>query len=177
MASEPYQWALIDQLFSAEHAARLAASFPCDRFKTVKGYDGEKSYEYMSRSLVHMAAAGPSHPEGLSPVWLALVNDLLSAEYRSILARVSGHDLTSALMEVNAVHYSPGAWLGPHLDLKEKMMTHVLYFNQAWDAQQGGCLIFFGLPTHPMFLPRSCRSLAIPCSWCAPINPGTPCRA
>jgi SM-20-related protein len=42
METEPYQWAFIDHLFSMEDAARLAASFPRDKFKKVAGYDGEK---------------------------------------------------------------------------------------------------------------------------------------
>ena len=37
-------------------------------------------------------------------------------------------------------HYGPGAWLGPHLDLKDKIVTHVLYFNQTWNQADGGCL-------------------------------------
>jgi hypothetical protein len=144
MAAEPFQWAFIDGLFSVEDGASLASSFPRDKFKTVAGYDGEKSYEYMSRSLVHMGAAEPSFAEGLSPAWRALAEDLLSPEYRSVLMRISGQDLQSAQMEVNVIHYGPGAWLGPHVDLKEKMMTHVLYFNEAWDAQQGGNLRILG---------------------------------
>jgi Rps23 Pro-64 3,4-dihydroxylase Tpa1-like proline 4-hydroxylase len=144
MAAEPFQWAFIDGLFSVEDGASLASSFPRDKFKTVAGYDGEKSYEYMSRSLIHMGAAEPSFAEGLSPAWRALAEDLLSPEYRSVLMRISGQDLQSAQMEVNVIHYGPGAWLGPHVDLKEKMMTHVLYFNEAWDAQQGGNLRILG---------------------------------
>jgi polysaccharide pyruvyl transferase WcaK-like protein len=140
MKTEPYQWAFIDRLFSIEDAALLAASFPRDKFKKVKGYDGEKSYEYMSRSLIHMGARVPSHPEGLTPAWLALAGDLLSAEYRSALTWTIGRDLTSAVMEVNVIHYGPGAWMGPHLDLKEKIITHVLYFNETWNPQHGGCL-------------------------------------
>jgi len=69
---KPYQWASIDQLFSREDAALLAASFPRDKFKTVKGYDGEKAFEYMSRSLIHMGASVSSHAEGLAPAWRAL---------------------------------------------------------------------------------------------------------
>ena len=140
MATEPYQWVLIDQLFTSEDAALLAASFPRDKFKKVKGYDGEKGYEYMSRSLVHMGAAVPSHAEGLSPTWRALAGDLLSTEYRAALSQITGLHLTKALLEVNAVHYGPGAFMGPHVDLKQKMMTHVLYFNKSWDPQHGGCI-------------------------------------
>lgn len=139
MKTEPYQWAFIDQLFSMEDAALLLASFPRDKFKKVAGYDGEKGYEYMSRSLIHMGAAVASHAEGLSPAWRALADDLLSTEYRSALTRITGRDLTSAPMEVNVLHYGPGAFLGPHVDLKAKMITHVLYFNEAWSLQNGGC--------------------------------------
>jgi SM-20-related protein len=140
METDPYRWAFIDQLFSADDARLLAASFPRDKFKKVAGFDGEKGYEYMSRSMIHMGAEIPSNPGGLSPAWRELADDLLSFAYRSALEQISGQDLASAQMEVNIVSYGPGAWLGPHLDLKEKMMTHVLYFNNAWNHQDGGCL-------------------------------------
>ena len=140
MDTKPYQWAFIDRLFSPEDGALLAASFPRDKFKKVAGYDGEKSYEYRSRSLIHMGAATTSHPEGLSPAWQELAGDLLSAKYRSALKQTTGRDLTSALMEVNVIHYGPGAFMGPHIDLPAKMITHVLYFNKSWDPQDGGCI-------------------------------------
>jgi SM-20-related protein len=140
MQHEPFRWAFIDGLFSSADAAALSATFPRDMFKTVKGHDGEKDYEYMSRSLIHMGADEPTHSDGLSPAWRTLAADLLSDEYRAALSRLTGCDLISAPMEVNVVHYGPGAWLGPHLDLKEKIVTHVLYFNDEWDPQLGGCL-------------------------------------
>src|SRR5262249_16677859 len=43
-------------------------------------------------------------------------------------------------MEANIFHYGPGAWLGPHLDLKDKIVTHVFYFNDHWQSSDGGCL-------------------------------------
>ncbi len=144
MRRQPYQWAFIDGLFPAENAALLAASFPRDKFRKVRGHDGEKGFEYMSRSLVHMGATVPSWSEGLSPAWRALAEDVLSPEYRAALARITGQNLTKALMEVNAIHYGPGAWLGPHLDLKAKLVTHVLYFNESWDRRDGGCLNILG---------------------------------
>jgi Rps23 Pro-64 3,4-dihydroxylase Tpa1-like proline 4-hydroxylase len=140
METKPYQWAVIDQLFSQENAALLASSFPGDKFKKVKGYDGEKSYEYMSRSLVHMGASVASHAEGLSPAWRALAGDLLSEEYRAAVRQIAGLNLTTAPMEVNVIHYGPGAYMGPHVDLKTKIVTHVLYFNEIWDPQLGGCI-------------------------------------
>jgi hypothetical protein len=140
MNREPYRWGFLDGLFSPEDALKLARSFPRDRFRRVAGHDGEKGYEYLSRSLVHMGARTPTAPEGLSPAWRALAADLLSDEYRDAVARATGLDLSDALMEVNAIRFGPGAWLGPHVDLKEKIATHILYFNEVWDPKDGGCL-------------------------------------
>jgi Rps23 Pro-64 3,4-dihydroxylase Tpa1-like proline 4-hydroxylase len=43
-------------------------------------------------------------------------------------------------MEAYVCHYGADAWLGPHLDLQEKIVTHVLYFNTEWNEANGGCL-------------------------------------
>lgn len=140
LKTEPYKWAFVDELFSPGHAADLAATFPCDKFKKVAGYDGEKGYEYFSRSLIHMGAAEPSHVEGLSPSWRELAYDLLSPAYRQAMSRLTGRDLSESPLEVNAVHYGPNCWLGPHVDLKEKIVTQILYFNDEWNRKDGGYL-------------------------------------
>jgi hypothetical protein len=112
----------------------------------VKGYDGEKGYEYFSRSLIHMGAKAPSNPEALSESWRKLAECFLSNEYRESLSRLTGQDLSNAVLEVNAIHYGPNCWLGPHLDLKEKLVTHVLYFNEKWERADGGYLQILGSP-------------------------------
>ena len=140
LQTDPFEWAFIDQLFTPSDAAVLAASFPRDKFKTVAGHDKEKSYRYVSRSLIHMGADIPSYPDGLSPAWLEFANDLISPRYRAAISRLARRDLSKTLMEVNVIHYPSGAWLGPHLDLREKLATHVFYFNAAWKKEDGGCL-------------------------------------
>lgn len=140
MATEPYAWAAIDQCFEPKDAAALAASFPSDHFKNVAGYDGEKGYEYRARSLIHMDADVPSHLRSLSPEWRRLAADLLSPAYRQSMMRLTGLDLSATLLEANITEYGPDAWLGPHVDLREKLVTHVLYFNQEWNREDGGCL-------------------------------------
>ena len=87
LEKEPYGWAFIDQLFAPGDAAKLAASFPRDQFKTIAGYDGEKGYQYEARSLIHMGAHAASFAPGLSPAWRELAADLLSPAYRSAMAR------------------------------------------------------------------------------------------
>ena len=140
LASEPYAWARIDHLYSPANAAQLEATFPRDSFKIVRGYDGEKEYCYHARALIGMGSTTISAAPRLSAAWRQLAADLLSPRYRAALSALTGIELSALRMEANAFHYGPGAWLGPHVDLADKIVTHVLYFNAAWDPADGGCL-------------------------------------
>jgi len=137
---EPYDWAFVTGLFARRDAQSLVGTYPRDHFKTVKGYDGEKGYEYESRPLIHLGAEQVCFAEELSDAWRRLANDLLSPAYRRTMSRFLGRDLTTAPMEAYVCHFGPGAWLGPHVDLKDKIMTHVFYFNETWNPRDGGCL-------------------------------------
>ena len=140
LKTEPYSWAVVDGLYTRKGAAALAATYPRDHFKTVSGKDAEKEYLYESRELLALGGSTVSHPEELSDAWRELAQDLLSPEYRAAMSRLTGLDLTSVPVEANVYHYGPGSSLGPHLDMPIKHVTHVLYFNEAWDPKDGGCL-------------------------------------
>ncbi|MCU1228607.1 MAG: oxidoreductase [Acidobacteria bacterium] len=140
METEPYRWAAIDRLFSNADAEQLARSFPSDHYKLVSGYGGEKDYEYEARELIAMGARTISNASALSDAWRSLADDFLSPSYRNALSELTGCDLSTAPLEVNVFHYGPGASLGAHSDLPDKVVTHVLYFNDSWDLKDGGCL-------------------------------------
>jgi Rps23 Pro-64 3,4-dihydroxylase Tpa1-like proline 4-hydroxylase len=140
LETDPYRWAMIGDLYSPEDAAALAQTYPRDHFKLLSNRGGEKDYEYEARSLVGMGAQTPSYPEKLSPAWRALAEDLVSPAYRNAMSLLTGCDLTDSPLEVNVFHYGPGCSLGPHPDLSDKVVTHVLYFNEAWNRGDGGCL-------------------------------------
>jgi hypothetical protein len=137
---DPYRWAAVDRLFAPADAAALAATFPHDHYKLVAGPDGEKDYRYEARALVPMASDSIAHEEDLREPWQRLARDLLSTAYRAALSSLTGCDLLSAWLEVNVFSYGPSAVLGPHADLPEKIVTHVLYFNTSWNDAAGGCL-------------------------------------
>lgn len=140
LSHDPYEWAFVNDLYAPQDAAELAATYPTDHFKTVKGYDGEKGYTYETRCLIGMGGDAPRHPERLSEAWRKLASDLLSPGYSEAMSRLTGHDLAGLKIEVNVFHFGPGAWLGPHVDMQDKIVTHVLYFNEIWDRTDGGCL-------------------------------------
>jgi hypothetical protein len=140
LETDPFRWAAITDLFQPDDAERLAASYPRDHFKLVSAFDGEKEYEYHARALIGMGASVVAYQDELSDSWRSLALDLLSPEYRAAMTSLTGYDLQDAPMEVNVFHYGPGGTLGPHRDLPEKLVTHVLYFNREWNSADGGCL-------------------------------------
>ena len=140
LETEPYRHAVIDQLFSPEDAAALASSYPHDHFKVLSGRGGEKDYEYEARNLIGMGARTATFPEDLSEAWRGFAADLLSPAYRNAMSSLTGCDLTDSPLEVNVFHFGPGASLGAHPDLSDKVITHVFYFNETWNPKDGGCL-------------------------------------
>lgn len=137
---QPFRWAEISDLYLPADCTALAETYPSDHFKTIEAYGGEKNYRYEARSLIPMGEQAISHAEYLSPSWQEFAQDLLSAEYRKAMSLLTHLDLGALPMEVNVYHYGPGALLGPHRDLPEKIVTHVFYFNQTWHPADGGCL-------------------------------------
>src|SRR5271170_7812006 len=87
LSHDPYDWAFMDNLYSPQDAAELAATYPADHFKTVNGYDGEKGYSYESRSLIGMGSPTVSFPQGLSAAWRQLGEDLLGPGYRKAMGK------------------------------------------------------------------------------------------
>lgn len=144
LETQPYRWAVIDRLYAPADAAALAKTFPRDHFKRLSDYGGEKIFEYESRELIGMGAIGISAADRLSSAWRALASDLLSREYRMAMSALISMDLGEAPLEVNVFHYPAGGSLGPHPDLTDKIVTHVLYFNESWNDADGGCLTILG---------------------------------
>lgn len=140
----PFDWASIDGLYAEADAADLARTYPRDHFKTVSARGGEKDYDYEVRELIRMRDTAVSRPEHLSPAWSRLAEDLRSPQYRDLVSMLTGVDLDDAPLEVNVYHFGPRALLGAHTDLPDKLVTHVLYFNDGWDPADGGCLSILG---------------------------------
>jgi SM-20-related protein len=146
LETEPYRWAAIDQLFSRADAAALAATFPRDHFKRLAGRDSLKEFEYEIRCLIRMGEQSVSKVRHLSSAWQGLANELLSPAYRAAMSSLTGFDLSTAPLEVNVFHYPPGGSQGAHPDHSSKIVTHIIYFNESWNDDDGGCLTVLRSP-------------------------------
>lgn len=137
---EPYRWGLVGPLFDPEAAAGLARSFPLDGAEEREGTDGRRSWRYRVRCLLPMDRSTPVRPHALDPRWRQLAADLAGPAYRAALSHATGVDLTPLHLEANLFSYGVGSFQEPHPDLPEKVVTHVLWFNEDWQAGHGGCL-------------------------------------
>jgi hypothetical protein len=140
LESAPYRWASIDRLFSPADGAALAATFPRDHFKRLATYDGKKDFDYEIRCLIRMGETSISRRRQLSGVWQALADGFLAPGYRAAMSALTGLELADSPLEVNVFHYPPGGSHGAHPDHRDKLVTHVLYFNDSWNDADGGCL-------------------------------------
>ncbi len=140
LETTPYRWGVVTDLFAPTVGRELIATYPSTPYRTVVGRDGEKSYKYEARRLMGLGDDPPADPEDLAPIWRTLAGELCSSRYRAAMSALTGCELASAPIEINVFHYGPGSWLGPHVDLADKLVTHVLYFNAAWEPCDGGCL-------------------------------------
>jgi hypothetical protein len=138
---EPYPWLSTapGELTSEVHAARLAASFPLERYvrREADERTSAKSYRNLSRPLVD--EHGVVVDDALPDEWLDLVADLTSETYRDAVAGLLGQQPARTL-ELRLVQHAHGDWLGPHTDRQDKLFSHILYFNHGWVEEWGGCL-------------------------------------
>ena len=136
----PYDWALVERVLDPDRAPALIDTFPAEDFWEIAGHDGEKSYTYSARPLVILGADKRANLAPMSDPWEEVVQDLLSPRYREALGTLLGQPLDGALMEAAIWRWGDAAHLGPHLDMREKLVTQVFYLNAGWNPWWGGCL-------------------------------------
>lgn len=156
MEEVPYNWALIENLLSDEASLQLAASFPNEEFHLSEG-DG---YGYLWGKMIasnkdissmlefsdnrwreRIAEERITSELGhLSNIWQQLIEELWTDSYREALTEMSGVELKNCPMDIGFRRYKSGHKHHPHTDEPNKVLTHLLFFNQQWSVDWGGCL-------------------------------------
>ncbi|WP_298918716.1 2OG-Fe(II) oxygenase [uncultured Nostoc sp.] len=156
MQKAPYNWALIKNLLSTEASLELAASFPYEEFRLSEGEGYGYSWGKMlatsedislmlkssdNRWRQRMAQDRLTYDLGhLSNVWQQLIEGLWTDSYRAAIAEMSGLELNNCVMDIGFRRYKLGQLHHPHTDEPNKVLTHLLFFNQQWSEDWGGCL-------------------------------------
>ncbi|WP_335150079.1 2OG-Fe(II) oxygenase [Nostoc sp.] len=156
MQKAPYNWALIKNLLSTEANLELAVSFPYEEFRLSEGEGYGYSWGKMlatsedislmlkssdNRWRQRMAQGRLTSDLGhLSNVWQQLIEGLWTDSYRKAISEMSGLELNNCVMDIGFRRYKLGQLHHPHTDEPNKVLTHLLFFNQQWSEDWGGCL-------------------------------------
>ncbi|MEH2311597.1 MAG: 2OG-Fe(II) oxygenase [Nostoc sp.] len=156
MQKVPYNWALIKNLLSPEASLELTASFPHEEFRLSEGEGYGYSWGKMlatsedislmlkssdNRWRERMAQGRLTYDlRHLSKVWRQLIEGLWTDSYRKALAEMSGLELKDCVMDIGFRRYNLGHLHHPHTDEPNKVLTHLLFLNQQWSVDWGGCL-------------------------------------
>ncbi|MEW9518214.1 2OG-Fe(II) oxygenase [Streptomyces tubercidicus] len=139
----PFRWYHVHDTFAPAEARALRDTFPRDGLRMVTRTGTDKSYAMYHRRL-HPVDDGEAGAAGLAGPWRRLVAEVTGPAYRAAVAGLTGLPVGDAPVEVNVWRYGGSCWLDPHVDKPEKLVTHVLYFNEAWPTGRGGDLLLLG---------------------------------
>lgn len=137
----PFDYYHLSETFSPEYGSSLREAFPATGFTKVSSGDPRKTYSMWVRQL---HPAPPEPQDDLPAPWRAFLAEVTGPSYRRRLAELTGLPLDSCQVEVNLWKYPPDCWLDPHVDKENKLVTHVLYFNEPWPVTWGGNLLILG---------------------------------
>lgn len=148
LSEEPCPWASYEGVFQP-HV--LTAKFPTDHFDFhsqrrllealgKKGSEAWYQHNVETRPLLELGAEEPFEPGGLDAPWLEVASDLLSPEYRECISDVARFDVRRLQMQAHFWRFGGGSFFQPHVDKPHKMVTHLMYLNEQWTPEMGGCL-------------------------------------
>lgn len=148
LTEKPCPWALYQDVFQP-HV--LTAKFPTDHFDChsqrrllealgKRGSEAWYQHNVETRPLLELGAQEPFAPEGLDEPWLDVAADLLSPEYRECISDVVQFDVRGLQMQAHFWRFGEGSFFQPHVDKPHKMVTHLMYLNEQWTPEMGGCL-------------------------------------
>ncbi|MFE7277017.1 2OG-Fe(II) oxygenase [Streptomyces sp. NPDC057623] len=147
--SSPFVWGTVRGMLREPALDRLVREFPDSGFTRTErpsGRPGEKGYRTDNLALVGDDGAVEEGFWELTPLWQDLVRTLMSAEYREAVGKLISRDVSRARLEIRAVRYSAGAWIDPHTDRTDKLVTQTWYFNSHWPAANQGQFQVLGSP-------------------------------
>ena len=139
MMTEPFTWALVEDQFARGFLQRLAREFPNEGFSNVASRDAAKPYAMRHRTLLRRGALDGT-PEAATPtVWREFLRLIRAPTYRDFIQGWCPRPLAACRWEINWWSYDAGSWIAPHCDKPDKLVSHIIYLNEDWQAAWGGC--------------------------------------
>jgi Rps23 Pro-64 3,4-dihydroxylase Tpa1-like proline 4-hydroxylase len=136
--TNPFIWSSIQNIFSnVAFAERLAHAFP----KNAQRYERTGGAKDLRFSGVLLNENAKDAPEAIDPIWFQLIRALDCDEFRQIMSKHAGIDLTAADIDGGLWLYDRDAFFGPHTDRATRLATLLFYLSPGWRAEWGGRLL------------------------------------
>jgi|SRR5581483_8087982 len=135
----PFDWINLTDLFNEKDAKDLAETYPKDHYRTITSNSNARQYNYDVRALVSFE--GKLQNENcLSDSWYRFAKFINSQGYRKLINEITRIDVSELPVEANVYKYAKNCFMDAHQDLNTKILTQVVYFNDKWNVEDGGCL-------------------------------------
>jgi hypothetical protein len=134
---KPYKHAIVDELIDINTLDLLLETAPTDSFNYVSRYEGsDKTYKVHNNIIYPLESQVPI--SGLQGVWLNLINDLTSVEYKQAISDLIKFNINNLFVEITFKKYSINDYISPHTDRSHVPVTHVIFLNKRWEKNWGG---------------------------------------
>lgn len=137
LESQPYPHCLIKNFITADDAKQLINISPkLGNYYSNRQEGSDKTYSVQNNILYDL---NNGHFDLAAP-WDRLVQQLTACDYKEAISLLLGKDVRQSPMEITFKKYSHNDYISPHTDRDRVHCTHLIFFNESWQAQWGGNL-------------------------------------
>ncbi|CAQ82713.1 MULTISPECIES: 2OG-Fe(II) oxygenase family protein [Photorhabdus] len=143
---KPFKVGITTNLFTDPKP--LFKSYPNSGFHNIeKGTEHEKQYRFSVREITTSDLENDF--KNLGKCWQILYQEVSSVQYRDAILKAIDLDISGLKFKMGFYkYYRTGDWISPHKDKPEKILNHVMFFNETWNCANGGQ--FLGLRSQNM---------------------------
>jgi len=136
---KPLSEEMINELYNAKLDDPTAHNIEYDGTRAIDGGDGKlREGDKSGGKALKFRCFVSKENEKNYPEILKLVKELQTKETSQAIGSLIGKDLSNAFVRVEICCDRKGFWLKPHCDIKEKLMSSMLFVNRNNESEELG---------------------------------------
>ena len=136
---KPLSEEMINELYNAKLDDPTAHNIEYDGTRAIDGGDGKlREGDKSGGKALKFRCFVSKENEKNYPEILKLVKELQTKETYQAIGNLIGKDLSNAVVRVEICCDRKGFWLKPHCDIKEKLMSSMLFVNRNNESEELG---------------------------------------
>ena len=136
---KPLSEEMINELYNAKLDDPTAHNIEYDGTRAIDGGDGKlREGDKSGGKALKFRCFVSKENEKNYPEILKLVKELQTKETSQVIGNLIGKDLSNAFVRVEICCDRKGFWLKPHCDIKEKLMSSMLFVNRNNESEELG---------------------------------------